>query len=286
MKKFLNAIMAWMLAHPVVEHLLESLVVAIVMGVYGAIQTGMTDPKTGLTYGAISAALVLAVKGWYGLNKTLILAQAQDQLQALAANGQGSAAYPASVPGAVVAAVPPPASSALTPVVKMLFLAGALFALTSGAFAQDSIYVYHGGLNLTKETVTSKINGDFLCLGVQGGIMPLSFNNGILTLNSANPIATVDYLFVKGAVEPSTNGGIQVDAGWWLGPIFGLGAFQAVNNSVAVAHGLAGLTEGANLGLGNLSLSEAIDLDTKAFYFGPSLSAGFDLGGFSITQVH
>lgn len=179
----------------------------------------------------------------------------------------------------------PPASGAKTGAGMVLLLAGSLFALASGAHAQDSIYRYNGGLNISQEAVTAKINGDFLCLGVQGGLVPLTLSNGTVSWNSANPIMTLEYLFVKGSVSPSASG-VQVNAGWWVGPIFGAGEFQVANSNIEVAHGIVGATEGANLGLGNLGISEAYDLDTKAFYFGPSLSAGFDLGGFSITQVH
>lgn len=166
-------------------------------------------------------------------------------------------------------------------IVKKFLLAVTLLLFVSPLMAQ-SIYRYGGGLNLTQEPVTAKISGDFLALGLQAGFVPLSFDGGTLTW-SGNTIATVDYLFISGAVEPGATG-VVVDANWWFGPVIGAGEVQ--QGSIDVAHGFLGGTAGVDIGVGNLSLTAGIDTVTSKFYAGISQGIQFDLGGPSLIQIH
>jgi hypothetical protein len=112
MKKFFAAILAWMLAHPVIEHFLEGGIYAIIAGVLFYIKGGLAT-NAGLTWAGLGAAALLAAKAWFNLSKGQILAWLQDVVQNQAALTPPNAA----------SSTPVPSSAALTPLVKAMFLA-------------------------------------------------------------------------------------------------------------------------------------------------------------------
>ncbi|HVN67056.1 MAG TPA: hypothetical protein VMT55_01685 [Candidatus Sulfotelmatobacter sp.] len=127
MKKLLNGIVAWMMAHPTIEHMLEAALWAGVVAMVGYCKT------TGqFEAGAAGLAFVKGLLMYYQANKNLIVAQLQDQLQALQNLPTGTSNSDIS---RIVNAVPVPKSSALSPILRASVVVLALMFLVGPAFA-------------------------------------------------------------------------------------------------------------------------------------------------------
>jgi len=126
----LDKIKAWLLANPVIEHLLEVFVWGIVGSVVYYVKNGMAS-NTQLTLSGLGVAVGVFVKMFYATNRATIAAWAQDFLEKQA---------PAPITPTVTAAsssngVPAPKSAAMTLIKMVLLLVGFSFLFVSSALA-------------------------------------------------------------------------------------------------------------------------------------------------------
>lgn len=128
-KKIFDSMLRWLMAHPVMEHLLEALLFAEAGAIYQYLKAGIMDPTHVISWGGFSMVVTLTMKAWIGLNKTQILAQAQDVIQAL------QSASPSTPVSQVVNNVPVPKGAALSAIIRpsaimifFLLMAGPSFA--------------------------------------------------------------------------------------------------------------------------------------------------------------
>jgi len=190
--KIVNIIMAWMLAHPVAEHLLEG-------GIWAGVVALSTYAKSGqdFTIGGAGLAVAVAFKIYCKANRNQAIAFMQDQLQVLA-----------NQPGSPAAAVPTPASSALTAVTKIvLFLVG--FAFMAGPSFAGYVFT---------PAKSDKVGLSFPS-GTALYLMPIEGFDVGKSLSLPNPTygLSVNEDFVL-AAQTTVNGAPN------LAPIFGLGA--------------------------------------------------------------
>jgi hypothetical protein len=196
MRKLWNSLVAWLVAHPVVEHFLEVVLWAGVMGVVTYVKTTQQFELS-----ACGMAFVLALKLAINQQKGTLIAYLQDQLQALQ-----------NVPNGVSTAtalnqVPIPKSAALSAIIRPVLVL--FFLSVLGVSAANAGY-------LISNPKSEKV-GLSLPSGTSIYLMPIEgFDVGASLPNPTYGLS-LNEDFVLGQQTTGANGATN------LSPLFGIG---------------------------------------------------------------